>query len=121
MNFNIRRVYLYLTSLIGLVLILIGGVQMVNLGLKTWIFTKADDAYNGGPCYEPLPATAPVKDGQTQRQLSKEECDKQRSEERSARRQSDAAQSIAFIIVGTPVWLYHWGKVRGERDTIVPS
>lgn len=120
MNINIRRVYLYLTSLIGLVLVLIGGVQMVNLGLKTWVFTKADDAYYGGVCYELRPA-APVKDDETPRELSKEDCEKQRAEERTARRQSDAAQSVAFVLVGLPVWMYHWGKVKNEWDTAVQS
>ena len=112
MNVTIRKVYLYLTSLIGLVLILIGATQMINLALKTWIFTKADN-YIYGPCYDY--STAPVKEGEP-RQLSTEDCEKQRAEERSARRQSDAARSIAFVLVGAPVWLYHWNKIKDERD-----
>jgi len=112
MNVTIRKVYLYLTSLIGLVLILIGAITLVNLGLKTWIFTKADNEFYGSPCYEPQP----VKDGETTRQLSKEDCDKQQVENRTARRQSDAARSIAFILVGVPVYLYHWRKIKDERD-----
>ena len=35
----IRKIYLYLFSLIGLVLVVIGCVQLVNLGLKAYIFT----------------------------------------------------------------------------------
>ena len=38
----IRKIYLYLFALIGLVLITIGCVRLVGLGLKTYIFTKAD-------------------------------------------------------------------------------
>lgn len=116
MNVTIRKVYLYLTSLVGLVLILIGAVTLVNLGLKTWVFTKADDAFYGiGPCYD---YSKPVGPNETQRELPKEECDKQRAEERSARRQSDAARSIAFILVGAPVYLYHWYKIKDERDNV---
>ena len=56
MNITIRRVYLYLTSLIGLILVLIGTTQLVNLALKTWVFTKADDNFYAG-C--PIPAVVP--------------------------------------------------------------
>lgn len=113
MHITIRRVYLYLTSLIGLVLILIGSVQLLNLGLKTFIFTKADDQYYYGACERPVmaePAAKPVPE------FDKDECEKQRSQERGARRQNQAANSIAFILVGAPVWLYHWGKVKNEKD-----
>ena len=121
MNINIRRVYLYLTSLIGLVLVLIGGVQIINLGLKTWILTKADDQYYSGPCYKNERTTAPMKEGEQPQELSDEECEAQRAEEKTARRQNQAANAIAFIVVGVPVWLYHWNKVKGERDTATPA
>ena len=114
MNINIRRVYLYLTSFIGLILILIGATQLVNLGIKTYILTKADDNYFG-PCYD-QPMAAPVDKSLTApKQMTKEECDKQRADQKTARSQADAARSIAFIIVGAPVWLYHWNKVRDEK------
>lgn len=113
MNITIRRVYLYLTSLIGLVLILIGATQMLNLALKTWVFTKADNYYYG-PCYDQR--VAPTKEGEAPAPLSKEECEQQRNDERSARRQADAARSVAFVLVGTPVWLYHWRKVKDDKD-----
>jgi len=39
----IRTIYLYLFALLGLVLIIIGGVQFIDMGLKTFVFTKADE------------------------------------------------------------------------------
>ena len=38
----IRTIYLYLFALIGLGMLVIGMSMIINLGLKTWIFTKAD-------------------------------------------------------------------------------
>ena len=111
---NIRRVYLYLTSFIGLILILIGATQLVNLGIKTYILTKADDNYYA-PCEQPVPASPDVKS--IPNATSKADCDKQRSDQRTATRQAEAARSIAFVIVGAPVWLYHWSKVKSERDS----
>jgi hypothetical protein len=33
---------------------------------------------------------------------------------RTSQRQRDAAQAIAFIIVATPAWWYHWRAARKE-------
>ena len=46
----IRKIYLYLFSLIGLVLVVIGCVQLVNLGLKAYVFTAADQYYTYPVC-----------------------------------------------------------------------
>lgn len=116
MAFNIRRVYLYLTSLIGLILIIIGTVQLVNLALKTWVFTKADEQFHY--CID-RETKRPLKEGEEVPKPTEEEKAEQRrqcEEEKTARRQADAARSIAFIVVGAPVWFYHWGKVKQEKD-----
>lgn len=113
MNITIRKVYLYLTSLIGLVLILIGSVQLLNLGLKTWVFTKADDEFYYGACERP---TAPIEAGKPVPEFDEESCKKQQSEQRTARHQNQAASAIAMLLVGTPVWIYHWKKVKNEND-----
>lgn len=39
----IRTVYLYIFALLGLILIIIGGVNFIDMGLKTFVFTKADE------------------------------------------------------------------------------
>ena len=38
----IRTIYLYLFSLVGLGMLVVGSAMIINLALKTWIFTKAD-------------------------------------------------------------------------------
>ena len=110
MNVNIRRIYLYLTSFIGLVLILIGATQFVNLGLRTWIFTKADNQYFA--CLTDVT----VPDGKPIPAQSRADCEARQKDQRSSSRQSDAARSLAFIVVGIPVWVYHWRKVKDERS-----
>ena len=119
MNVTIRKVYLYLTSLVGLVLMLIGAIQLVNLGLKTWVFTKADMEYYGEICDQPRAKVLSTPDkteleGPTAEEIAK--CEQREKERRQARKQADAARSIAFILVGLPVYLYHWNKIKGERD-----
>ncbi len=39
----LRKIYLYLFALLGLVLLTIGSVNFVNMGLKVFVFTKAED------------------------------------------------------------------------------
>lgn len=117
MNINIRRVYLYITSFIGLIVIIIGTVQLINLGLKTWVFTKADELYFG-PC--PVERFAPDSKvpAPTSTPEEVERCEKERAEQKTARRQTDGARSIAMILVGTPVYLYHWRKIKNDKDAI---
>jgi len=93
-------------------LILIGSVQLLNLGLKTWIFTKADNVYYVGACQRPVA----VDGAKEVPAFDQAECERQQKEQRSAQRQSQASSAIAMILVGSPVWLYHWGKVKNEQE-----
>lgn len=115
----IKKVYLYMVSLISLVILVIAGILLINLGLKAWVFTNADNAYNYSPkliCTEtkdPSGALIPLDPDCSNPNYEEE----QRAEEanrRSAQRQNDAAQALAMIIVATPVFLYHWKLARKE-------
>lgn len=111
-NSIIRKVYLYLFSLVGLVLITIGGVQLVNLGLKTYIFTKADQYYEY-PVARPS-STAP--DGKTAVvEPSKEQTDEFQRNQRASQRQREASIALAMIIIGAPLFLYHWNRIKKDQ------
>jgi hypothetical protein len=55
----IRTIYLYTFSLIGLVLVTIGGTQFLDLALKASIFKKADDEQRIFARQMPTPAMRP--------------------------------------------------------------
>lgn len=113
---HIKKIYLYLVSVIALVIAVIGAIMLVNMALKTWIFPKADNNYYTPPC------TVMVKnpDGAV---VPSAECDektqaiqlKQDAENRAAQKQRDAAQALAFILVATPVWFFHWRLAKKEH------
>ena len=42
MKFSIRLLYLYLFSFIGLIIAVIGTIQLVDLGIKVFVFKDAD-------------------------------------------------------------------------------
>jgi hypothetical protein len=135
----IRTIYLYLFALVGLTLLTIGVVRLVDLGLKMYVFTKAEEQ-----TYKPAPQIIRMgPDGVTAEEVSEMakacEANSQLTEEqrkslagwlqnyetwkeeqispetlRSIQRQRTASQAFAFIIVGLPLYLYHWRIIRKE-------
>lgn len=115
----IKKVYLYMVSLISLVILVIASIMLINMALKAWIFTDADSAYYYAPklvcteTKEPDGSVIPLDPNCSNPNYEQE----QRAEEdrrRSAQRQSDAAQALAMIIIAAPVFLYHWKLARKE-------
>ncbi len=115
---SLKKAYLYLVSVISLVIAVVGAIMLINLVLKTWVFPKAEQAYYYNPCDSRM-ALTPVKvDGEPKTEPCTEEeramYDKQEKENRSAQKQRDAAQALAMIIVATPVWWGHWRLAKRE-------
>ncbi len=113
----IKKVYLYLVSLVSLIILIIAGIMLINMALKTWVFTKADNNYYSiapacGNVPKP-PDAKPELDNSCSAE-NQEIAKKADAENRSAQKQRDAAQALAMIIVATPVFLYHWKLARKE-------
>jgi hypothetical protein len=132
----VRTIYLYLFALLGLILVIIGSFKLIDLGLKVFIFKEADISV---PPYPPVP---PVADLNPPEKATKEKIDKlevteeekktlqswlieyQRWQEFQSKidyvkseRQKTAANALAFIIVGLPIYLYHWSLIRKEKNS----
>ena len=105
MKFNLRLLYLYLFSFVGLLIVVIGSIQMVNLGLKTFIF-KDIDKYEIYPS-TPIKGELPVEDPK----LTQERQDR----EMARQRQRDLVNSVSMIAVGLPLYLYHWKLIGKEK------
>jgi len=126
----IRTIYLYLFALLGLVLITIGTVRFVNMGLKIFVFTQAEeDQYIRYP-EPPMPyAAAPFEKAKGDQSLSEEERaqiktyleeykkwkeQRDKIDYRLVQRHRDASMNIALILVGLPLYLYHWRIIQKE-------
>lgn len=108
----IKKVYIYLFSAIGLVLVIIGSVSLINLGLKSLIFTKAD-------IYVEYPRAKVIeREGKevVTEEPTKEEMAEYRKNDLAARRQRQASSAVAMIIVGAPLFLYHWKLAKKLKD-----
>jgi len=124
----VRTVYLYLFAVLGLVLLTIGGVRFIDMGLKAFVFTQAEEEQRLYPLQPPRPyLPVDVETLQDEEGLTEEEkasirqwlADYEDWQERSskidpvtARRQRDASINLALILVGLPLYLYHWGIIR---------
>lgn len=134
-NLSIRTVYLYLFSLVGLVLLIIGCVRFINMGLKVFIFTQADQEITYFQRPAPIMPTdfkrcSAINDS-NKICLSEEEkiqYDNMALEYKNwqdqankidivkSRRQSDASINLALIIVGLPLYFYHWKVIKKENQ-----
>jgi len=111
----VRKIYLYLFSFVGLVVVVIGSVQLMDLGLRIYVFKDAESVIR----YPMYPQKA--IDG-TQEPLTLEEqamYDQEQMEaetkNRKAEHQRTLANSLAMIFVGTPLFLYHWRVISQEN------
>lgn len=105
MKINLRLLYLYLFSAVGLFIVIFGSIQMVNLGLKTFVFKNAD-------VYEIYP-NSPKGDTEY---ISLSEQKERQSREVSRQRQRDLASAISAIAIGLPLYLYHWHTIQKESQ-----
>lgn len=106
----IRKIYLYLFTIVGLALLSIGTVRLVDLGLKLTIFKKAET-----PVVYPQPKRVPLeKDKEEFVGPSEEELRKSEEAQLSRERHRTASSSLAMIIVGLPIFLYHWSIIQKE-------
>ena len=130
----VKTIYLYLFSLLGLVLIIIGTVNFLEMGLKAYVFTQADQTERVMEQRPVMPHSLEKEDVENIKESgslsSKQEEEienwlssykewqeqKEKTDPLTSRRHGEAANNLALIIVGIPVFLYHWRIVRREQE-----
>lgn len=105
MKFNLRLLYLYLFSFVGLLITVIGGIQLVDLTLKTYVFKVSD--------YSSFIMT-PVLDDKGKVVQTVEDQKKQQDEEAANQRKRSLSSSLSMIAIGAPLYLYHWKTIKKE-------
>jgi hypothetical protein len=105
MKFNIRLLYLYLFSCIGLLVVVIGCIRLVDLTLKVIVFHGADEYTLSRPIMEPDKIA--TEDAKMQM-----EYEMNQKIETKRNRQREFSGAIAMVLVGVPLYLYHWKKIK---------
>lgn len=108
MKINIRLIYLYLFSFVGLLVVVIGSVRMVDLGMKFFIFKDADK-------YEYI---TPMEVGGKKAKFAEEAARINAEKDQKRNRQREFSNSLAMIIVGLPLYLYHWKTIQKENKNL---
>lgn len=111
MKFSIRLLYLYLFSFIGLIISVIGCIRLVQLGIKVYIFKDAD-------MYASIPYEITIPDGKTTglTPADRELQIRNQEQENRRQRQREVAESIAMLLVGIPLYKYHWNLIKKEGE-----
>jgi hypothetical protein len=110
----IKILYFYVVSLVALFMVVFSLADMVNIALRTYLFPKADSNYYG--YYEPV--CAPTEVSSTVKNpgcISKDEQMRIDKDNREAQRQRDLVRDFSFLIVGIPLFAYHWNIVRRKE------
>ena len=127
----VRTIYLYLFALVGLALLITGAVRFLDMGLKMFIFTKAEDPENIQRMYysgSPIPVSRLEKYEESEELTENEittlknwlaEYEEWQKEEAkidyvASSRQREASSNLAMLLVGLPLYLYHWRIIRKE-------
>lgn len=128
---TVRSTYFYAASFAALLMFIISGGILVNIGLKAWIIPDSDNSYKNNLRYaveEPfaLSQTATVQsiidcgdkceiDAETVTQAKSWLVDYQAWEDVSINRlQRDTAGALPFVLFGIPIFWYHWSVARRE-------
>ncbi|MDA1337446.1 MAG: hypothetical protein O3C23_01635 [bacterium] len=134
----VRTIYLYLFALIGLVLVVIGSVRFLDMGLKAFVFTKADEEQRLWYKQPPYPSVrleqiamvegekVEPKEEITLSKEEKAEVDLWIAQYKSwqetqgkidpvtSNRQRDASTSLAMMLIGIPLYLFHWRWIKKD-------
>lgn len=75
----------------------------MDLGLKNYVFRVSEYTYYADPIMEEKTTIPP------------EELERRNKEEQNNQRKRQLSNSVAMILVGVPVYLYHWKTIKKEQ------
>jgi hypothetical protein len=109
MKFSVRLLYLYLFSFIGLLIAVIGAVQLTDLFIKVYVFKGADQYSYAAPS-----KISPNGDAETTSPNEVEDQKRMQELETTRQRQRQTSTAMAMILIGFPLYLFHWKQVQKE-------
>ena len=109
-----------MVSLIALMMVVFSTADLINLGLKTWVFPKASlNEWREPPCSIMITKDPMIDQTDEMYQQRIQQCEASRMDENEAiiiRNQQSAVHDISFLAVGIPLFLYHWLTIRREKQ-----
>ncbi|HSR88802.1 MAG TPA: hypothetical protein VLK22_00175 [Candidatus Udaeobacter sp.] len=127
---TIKNLYFYLVSFVALMILVFSTSDIINIALKTWVFTQADkNIYYSIPmvCADLTTTTVAVRPGpdNTITTMPKEQCEKQneinakqQEASRLAQKQMSVVRDISLIVVAIPLFIFHWRILRRKDENL---
>jgi hypothetical protein len=110
----VKTIYLYVVSVIGVIMIATGVIGLVNTTVKLIVFDKYPVPYYTDFVKEP--AVTGAKDERTAEQKAQDElkAEERRDQTRKEQMVNDLTDGIALTVVGSVLYTYHWRLARKE-------
>lgn len=109
----LKNLYLYLVSFVALMMVVFSTADLINTALRTYVFKLADRnyySYPTAPC--PVETTTTTTGEKFPPCVTSKEQKKMDDMNAAAQRQRDLVRDISMIIVGIPLFIYHWRLTR---------
>lgn len=88
---------------------MIGAIRLIQLGIKVYVFKGADQYANYSS-----PIVAPDGKALVQTQAETDAQKKIGETENQRQRQREVSEAVAMLIVGIPLYKYHWRTIQKE-------
>lgn len=113
----LKMVYLYILSFVGIIITVTALIGMVNLVLRNYVFQVPSYDYYSEMCRQPK-LVSDKNVTPTEAEIATCEKDEKRKNDERVMNDTkrEIASQVAAIFIGLPLWLYHWGLIRKEKE-----
>ncbi len=109
MKFSLRTMYLYLFSFLGLLIVVIGAIRLINVGFRTFFFPDIDTyEYVSTPRYDEQGKLIGETEEEQKARIEADRINAMRQ------RQREFIEAISFLLVGAPLYVYHWKTIQQD-------
>src|SRR3990167_1487131 len=110
----IKTIYLYVVSVIGVIMIVTGFIGLVNTTVKLVVFDEYPIPYYTDFAKEPTVVGAKDERSAEQKAEDERKAEERRDQARKEQMVNDLTNGIALTVVGTVLYTYHWRLARKE-------
>jgi len=111
----ILRIYFALVSFVTLIILIFSVANLINIGLKTYIFTMADQPNQYLGCDEyPLIKSNLEKETPEMHQANCDRAKQKAIDSNKSMKQKDLVRDISMILVSLPIFIIHFRVVYKE-------
>ena len=117
----LKMIYLYILSFVGIIITVVASIGFVDMILKNYVLSVEPSMYYYDMCSvektgkENENMTSPTKE---ERDICIEEQSVRVKQEQSNQMKRDLSGQIAALLIGIPLWLYHWRLIRKEKELV---